>query len=480
MPQRARRSTLLVPALTAAVLALAGCGGDDPATTATTGAAAATATTSAATATTSTSGSADVELGASLSVTQPITVPSGNGQDPFNTPRDVEIPDGWSAEVWARLSGPRFATWTPEGALLVSQTAMGSIAELTPDAADPAAVPKQRTIIDGLVQPQGMAFDTFHGKRVLYVIESNRLDRYPWTASGPGARTTVIDHLPDLDDQGDDVHRWKSVVVGPDHTLYLPLPSSTNAGLADERMDPPRGTVATVDPDTGKLRIYARGIRNGEGLSFDPDGALWVAVNNRDNIAYPFHRAYGDDADAYGQVIQDYVTEHPPEEVAKLTRGRDLGWPSCNPEPDVHPGVKGTKLRYDDLPFTADAQNNPGGTAKDCAKLAPLERGIPAHSAPLGFHFVADGQLGDLPTGAVLALHGSWNAKPPRAPAVVWMAWSASKKTLGAPQTLLGGFQDASGARWGRPADAVLGPDGSLYVTDDQAGAVYRLTPPAG
>ena len=462
----ARRCTVLAAVL--ALGALAGCGGGESggsSSSATTGTTEATAATTAPNATVAGAGSV------------PLTVPAANAAAPFDTPRRLDVPTGWKATVWARVPGARFETWTPEGGLLVAQPTRGAIALLTPDPAHPDAPPKATQVISGLTQPQGMAFDTLDGRRVLYVIESNRLDRYAWSASGPGARTTVVDHLPDLDDQGDDVHRLKSVVVAPDHTIYIPLPSSTNAGLADQRMTPPRGTVAKVDPRSGKLTIFATGIRNGEGLSFAPDGSLWTAVNNRDNIAYPFHRAYGSVGDAFGKVIQGYVDDHPPEEVAKLWAGRDLGWPTCNPEPDVHPGVAGSPLHYGNLAFTPDAQNNPNGSVRSCAELAPLERGIPAHSAPLGLHFVAAGKLGaDRGAGAVLALHGSWNRQPPRAPAVVWMSWDSQHKTLGTARTLVGGFQNATGQRFGRPVDAVLGPDGALYVSDDQAGAVYRIT----
>ncbi|MBV8987723.1 MAG: hypothetical protein JO372_04095, partial [Solirubrobacterales bacterium] len=128
--------------------------------------------------------------------------------------------------------------------------------------------------------------------------------------------------------------------------------------------------------------------------------------------------------------------------------------------------------------FDRDAQTNPGGTRLDCAKLAPIERGLPAHSAPLGFHFL---QRSSLPSpwssGAVVAVHGSWDRVPPRAPAVLWLPWESSARTLAGAITLVGGFQDSSGARWGRPVDAVPGPDGALYVSDDTAGAIYRILP---
>ena len=123
---------------------------------------------------------------------------------------------------------------------------------------------------------------------------------------------------------------------------------------------------------------------------------------------------------------------------------------------------------------------HPGGTALDCAKLAPVEVGLPAHSAPLGLSFLENSKVAaPWSGGAVVAVHGSWDRKPPRAPAVLWMPWNSSTHALGAAVNLVTGFQNANGDRWGRPADAVPGPDGALYVSDDTAGAIYRLVPPS-
>ena len=81
--------------------------------------------------------------------------------------------------------------------------------------------------------------------------------------------------------------------------------------------------------------------------------------------------------------------------------------------------------------------------------------------------------------GAVLAVHGSWDRQPPQSPAVLWLAWDAARGTLLPAVTLAGGFENADGSYWGRPVDAVPGPDGALYVSDDAAGAIYRLAPPS-
>jgi glucose/arabinose dehydrogenase len=120
-----------------------------------------------------------------------------------------------------------------------------------------------------------------------------------------------------------------------------------------------------------------------------------------------------------------------------------------------------------------DYQTNPDGTKLDCAKLPPVEQGMGAHSAPLGLTFVPE-VPGGYGAGALVGVHGSWNRKPGRAPEVSFFAWRDGK--LGPQQTLLGGFQLKDGSRWGRPVMAIQAPENVLYVSDDYAGVVYRVT----
>jgi glucose/arabinose dehydrogenase len=390
----------------------------------------------------------------------------------------VTLPRGWTAEVWARVPSARLETWAPGGDLLVSDPSDGKVYELIPRATR-AAPPMQRTLLSGLTNPQGLAFDRLNGQEVLYVAESDELDRYVWTGARAVARRVVLGHLPDTGPSGADVHRLKNVVVAADHTLYFDIGSASNASIPSPTGGLPRAAVIEVQPNGSGVHVFATGIRNGDGLAFAPDGSLWTAVNERDDVAYPFHRAYHGTSDAYGQVIQAYVNEHPPDELVRLTAGRNVGWPYCNPDPDEDPGAPPSAARhYADLSFDRDEQTNPSGARLNCATLAPIERGLPAHSAPLGFHFLEGSALPARWTaGAVVAVHGSWDRQPPRPPAVLWLPWEASTDTLGAPVTLIGGFQAANGNRWGRPVDAVPGPDGALYVSDDTAGAIYRMVP---
>jgi glucose/arabinose dehydrogenase len=404
------------------------------------------------------------------------------------TGHTVVVPRGWHAELWANVGDARLEAWSPQGTLLVSSPDDGTVTELTPH---PGRSPTKRTIISGLLNPQGLAFDRVGGHEYLYLAASDALYGYRWTSGGtPTDRTTTVADLPDTQPAGDDVHRLKNVVVGRDDTIYVDIGSSSNATIP-AAVPPgtlPRASVIAVHlgayftyqkgPARAPVSVYATGVRNGDGLAIAPDGSLWTAVNERDQLPYPFHRRDGAIADAYGQVVPAYVDNHPPDEVAKLTPGRDLGWPYCDPDPDTTPGATTAAFDYTNMAFTDDAATNPDGDHLDCAKLTPIQRGLPAHSAPIGMSFLTGSKLPRRwADGAVVAAHGSWDRQPPRPPVVYWMPWEAKTHTLGPAIVLISGFQEANGTRWGRLADAVAGPDGSLYVTDDQSGAVYRITP---
>src|SRR5580704_12147111 len=402
-----------------------------------------------------------------------LVVPPGEGGGAFSTPRRLKVPDGWRARVWARVPGARMEAWTPEGDLLVSQPGSGRVVELTPRSAGTAT---SRVLVSGLTSPQGLAFARLAGRWVLYVGESDQIDRYPWGSGGiSGTRRVIAARLPDLDPAGDDVHREKDVAVAPDGTVYFDVGSSSNASPGDRVSSPPRAVIMAVRPDGHDLRVVETGVRNGEGLAVAPDGSVWTAVNERDNVTYPSHSSYAGHTDAFGQVIQAYVNGHPADEVARVTAAPDLGWPYCSPDQDKNRPAGSLAS----VPFVADAVTNPGGTHLDCAALPRIEVGLPAHSAPLGMSFLEGSALpAPWSGGAVLAVHGSWDRQPPRSPAVLWLAWDAAKHTLEPAVTLATGFQNADGSRWGRPVDAVPGPGGALYVSDDTAGVIYRLIPP--
>ena len=378
-----------------------------------------------------------------------VTVPADMGQAPLDVPRQALVPPNWTMSVWARVPGARLAVWAPDGALLVSVPGSGRVVRLTPDGKRAWTA----VLLDGLDQPHGLAFDG----PTLYVAESNQINAFRYDGGTATQRRIIAAGLPDARSPelgGAYAHALKSVAVAPDGAVYFSIGSTGNISAADRTANPPRATIMRIPPGGGTPAPFTTGVRNGTGLAVAPDGSVWTAVNNRDNVADPRPGA------SYG-TITDYVNEHPPEVIARLTAGRELGWPFCNPEPGG---------------FVRDVQTNAGGSELDCAALPPVEQTLGAHSAPLGLSF-SDGVLPEPFTrGALLAVHGSWNRTPPRAPEVSFFSWR--NRTLGPQQTLVGGFQDEDGTRWGRPVAAVAGPDGAVYITDDDAGAVYRLAPP--
>jgi len=385
----------------------------------------------------------------------------------------VLVPPGWAMSVFARVPSARLATWAPDGTLLVSVPENGSVVRLTPDGRGTAAV---SVLLNGLNRPHGL---TFVGT-TLFVAQSDRVDTYSVAKGVAGDPRPVVTGLPDArspDLGGRYAHALKSVAVGPDGSVYVSVGSTGNISVDDLTATPPRASILRVPPGGGAPEPYAVGVRNGTGLAVAPDGEVWTAVNERDNIQYPFDRPYGDDSgSSQGRVIPEYVRDHPVEALARLTPGRNLGWPYCDPDADVEPGVAGSAQNLSDVPFTVDVQTNPDERALDCAALPRVEQAFPGHSAPLGLSFVDGGLPAPYARGALVGVHGSWNASPPRAPEVSFFPWQDGG--LGPQQTLVGGFQNPDGSRWGRPVAAVVGPDGAVYITDDEAGAVYRLAPP--
>jgi glucose/arabinose dehydrogenase len=374
-------------------------------------------------------------------------------QPPFDEPRQAMVPAGWTLSVWARVPKARLAAWAPDGSLLVSVPSSGQVIRAEPSGAGPRlSVP-----LDGLDQPHGLAFSG----STLYVAESDQIDAYDYADGAATNRRTVAAGLPDArspDLRGAYSHALKSVVVGPDGALYFSIGSTGNITADDRTANPPRATIMRIPPGGGPAAPFATGLRNGTGLAIAPDGAVWTAVNNRDNVADPQTR----------EVTPDYVNDHPPEAIARLTPGRELGWPFCNPDLSSQGPAN--------LPFVRDVQTNADGSKLDCAKLPPVEQSLGAHAAPLGMSFTENVLPAPYAAGALVGVHGSWNRQPPRAPEVAFFPWQNG--SLGNQQTLVGGFQAEDGTRWGRPVAAVTGPDGAVYITDDYSDAVYRLAPP--
>lgn len=398
-----------------------------------------------------------------------VQVPEQFRTAPFDVPRTLTVPSGWTVSVHARIEKARFLATTPDGRLLVSQPSGGKVLLVTGAADEPGAVTE---FLTGLRKPHDLVFATVDGTTWLYVAESHQVSRYRWTdgATTPGAAEVVVANLPDDSTgelKGAYAHALKNIAVSPDGGLYVSIASTCNACTSDTTSTPQRGAIYRYAADGTGGRLFARGLRNAEGLAFRPGTSeLWAVVNNRDNLGYPEHGDItGDGEDDYGTVVPSYVDNHPPEEFVQVADGGFYGWPFCNPNPDA--GIR-------DMPFDRDVQMNADGHV-DCSTADRITIGMQAHSAPLGLTFPT-GTLADL--GAVVAFHGSWNRQSPTGYKVVRFPWDAAAGRLGDQQDLVTGFL-SGGTAWGRPVDAAVSADGRLFVSDDQSGTVYTLTPTA-
>lgn len=410
-----------------------------------------------------------------------VQVPAAFRQPPFDRPRRLRVPAGWTASVYSRIPGARFLTFVgtgPAADLLVSQPGAGSVQLVR---RQPDGTGRVTPWLTGLRRPHDLV--VVPGATTwVYVAETHRVVRYPWVtgrSTPAGAGQVVVTGLPDASSPelgGRYGHELKNIAV-LGSSLYVSIASTCNVCESDTVASPRRAAVYRYGLAGGPGTLVATGLRNAEGLAAVPGtSALWAVVNNRDEIAYPHHRDItGDGRDDYGTVVPAYVDDHPMEPFVLLEQGKFYGWPFCNPTQDTPAGNR-------NMPFDRDVQTNPDGRKADCATAERIDTGIQAHSAPLGLTFLqATAVPAPVRTGAAVALHGSWNRTRRTGYKVVWFGWqpTADGGRPGPQQDLVTGWvDDATQDAWGRPVDVAADSDGSLLVTDDAGGTLYRLSPP--
>jgi glucose/arabinose dehydrogenase len=339
----------------------------------------------------------------------PVTVeiPSTLRTTPFDRDRVLMVPPGFKISVLARVPAARFIMPLSTGEILVVQPVLGSILLVRPQADGTAAV---STIIEDLQSPQGMALHSSDDKLYLYVGESNQVSRFLIApgATSAGDKTVIVPNLPDssnIELRGPYRHWLKNLVIGPDNKLYVDIASSTNADPIDTTSNPVRSAIYQYDLDGSNGKIFARGIRNAEGLAFVPGtNELWAAVNETDDILYPFHDSWqGSGSIDYGKLISSYVDDHPPDEFIHVKEGANYGWPFANPNPDTPNGL-------DNMPFAPNYETNPDWSKYPESMFTRVDKGIQAHSAPLGMAFLQDSKVPEpFRDGIAIALHGSWD-----------------------------------------------------------------------
>lgn len=301
-----------------------------------------------------------------------------------------------------------------------------------------AAVPCTNTTVPagavGINQPQGMAFQNGY----LYVANTNSIVRYKYTAgdiTAQGAPEKLVDLIPGG-------HGWRNVIFNAAGTkMYVSVGSSSNNDAGE---DCRRAAILEFNPDGTGERIFASGIRNPEGLAWQPgvNNVLWTSVNERDG--------YGDNL--------------PPDYITSVKDGGFYGWPYSYTGQNYDP-------RY------------VGGMPDLVKKALVPDVLIEAHSAAVGLAFYTGTQFPQrFRNGAFVGLHGSWNSSVAHGYKVIFVPFANGKP--GPTEDFLTGFvvDPAAASKWGRPVGVTVARDGSLLVADDSGGKIWQVkyTGPAG
>jgi len=344
------------------------------------------------------------------------------GQTPLPV-ETIRLPPGFAIELVARVPNARAMTWGASGTLFVGTAEEGKVFAVTLPPQGAKGEATVRRIASGLSEPAGVAFRD----GALYVSAISRILRYDdieRRLDNPPAPVVVSDRFPT-----EGHHGRKFIAFGPDGKLYVPVGVPCNICAPD----PDRyGVITRMNPDGTGFEVFARGLRNTVGFDWDPrTKELWFTDNGRDML--------GDDL--------------PPDTLNYAPRaGLRFGFPYCHggtlPDPEF-------------------------GRLHPCNEFRPPAQNLGPHVASLGMRFYSGAQFPAAYRNRIfIAEHGSWNRSKKIGYRVTIVTLDGDKAVRYEP--FAEGWLQGERA-WGRPADVLVAPDGSLLVSDDYAGAVYRI-----
>lgn len=349
----------------------------------------------------------------------------------------VQLPDGFSMSHYATgLGKARVLGWGLDGHLWVSIADEGKILSLI-DADGDGVAEKKKIIVDGLHRPHGFATRCVERGCELYVAETDKVLVFEAAVDDGEVSLSNKRVLAELPGGGNHYTRTILFMPAPNqHLLLISVGSSCNVCHEEDNR---RAKILALDVNTGELREYAKGLRNSVFMAIHPmTGKIWATEMGRDLL--------GDDT--------------PPDEINIIEDGKNYGWPICY-------GKNFHDTNFDKNVFI----RNP------C--MEPFEIGshidIPAHSAPLGLAFIPEeGWPEEYWHDLLVAYHGSWNRSVPTGYKIVRYKLDAQGNYEGEEDFISGWLPAGSKEAYGRPVDIVVQPGGTIYISDDKAGVVYR------
>ncbi len=342
----------------------------------------------------------------------------------------LTVPAGFTLEVFATdLPKARVMAFDARGDMWVTRTREGILSKLT---VEDGRVVAQADVMTELNDPHGLAFDPDNPSRLYIALE--QLVGYIDIDQEPLEITSLID-LPNGGNHRN--HFTRTIEFGPDGKLYVAIGSSCNVCNEDDER---RAKIYRMNTDGSEWEEYASGLRNTVFFDWsEVTGEMWGADMGRDQL--------GNDL--------------PPDEINIIKPGKDYGWPICYGN-NVH------DTNFDKNQYIQDP----------CADKEPSLVDLPAHVAPLGFSFVPESTAWpeEYWYNALIAYHGSWNRYPPIGYKVERIKLSAVGEYLGSEPFIDGFLTTDQKAAYGRPAHLLVQPNGDVYVSDDHAGVIYRVT----
>ena len=359
------------------------------------------------------------------------TKSAGNGPSSAKPPEGFlpTAPAGFRVNVYAKqFKYPRFLAVAPNGDIFLADLGAGQVIVLR-DPQHTGSAQQREIFADKLNRPFGIAFHDDY----VYVGNMNAVVRFRYDKQ-TSKRLGEVEHILDLPSGGS--HVTRTVAFSLDgKQLFASVGSSGNI---DVEKDQRRAAVLVADPDGKNSRIFASGLRNAVGLGIEPvTGAVWVAVNERDEL--------GDNL--------------PPDYFTSIKDGGFYGWPYSYIGDNVDPRVQPQKP---DL----------------VAKAIIPDVLLGAHVAPLEFAFYTGKQFPEqYRGGAFVAEHGSWNRASRAGYQVAFVGFKDGKASAD-PVPFLTGFVPDPAAKNvnGRPVGVAVAPDGALLVADDGVGVIYRVS----